>query len=365
MKSHEGFQYEPDLSRAWTIPARWYTDPAMLERERAQVFARTWQFGASLEDLRSPGDFVSIDVVGTPVVLVRDLDGALRGYHNVCRHRAGTLARGCGNRRTLQCKYHGWTYGLDGALRHAPEFEGVQEFCKEDFGLIPVRAEEWGPFAFVNLDANAPSLAETLGEIVSDTRRFDFGSMRRVLRRDYPLAANWKLYVDNYLEGYHVPVAHPGLNRELVYDQYRVDTFRYHSSQHAPFREIRPDAAAERRYQPVVEDDSALYYWLFPNFMLNIYMGMLQINVIVPLAHDRTVTVFEWYLPQNADEAMWERHRASIPFSEEIQREDIELCEDVWKNMLGGSYDRGRFSVKRENGVHHFQGLLCEFLGER
>ncbi|MBS1912034.1 MAG: aromatic ring-hydroxylating dioxygenase subunit alpha [Bacteroidetes bacterium] len=356
------YRFEPDLANASTIPAAWYTDPAMLIRERERIFRRTWQFAASLEDLRSPGDFVAVNVVDVPIVITRDGNGTLRAFYNICRHRAGVVARGCGNRRTLQCQYHGWTYNLDGSLRHAPEFEGVQAFNRNDFGLVPIRVETWGPFAFVNMDHAAMPLAEMLGAITSDTARFDFNAMHRVERREYPLAANWKLYIDNYLEGYHVPVGHPGLHRELDYDNYRVETFRYYSKQHAPFREARANEPQARRYNEVDGDDRAHYYWIFPNFMLNIYMGMVQINVIVPLSHDRTVTIFEWYLPRDASSQAIDRMYGSIPFSEEIQEEDIQLCEDVWRNLQCGVYDRGRFSVKRENGVHHFHGLYAEFM---
>lgn len=360
----DDFRFEPDLARAATIPASWYTDPARLPLERERIFRRTWQFAAALDQLRFPGNYVAVEVVGVPIVLTRDLNGELRAFHNVCRHRAGVVARGAGNRKTLQCLYHGWTYNLDGSLRTTPEFEGVQGFDPATFGLRPVRVETWGPFAFVNLAPEGPSLAEWLGHIPAETARFDFSSMRRVERRDYTLNANWKIYIDNYLEGYHLPIAHPGLFRELDYANYRVEPFRYYSLQHAPIRPVRGEDAAGRRYTALQGDEAAYYYWIFPNFMLNIYLDMLQINVIVPLSHDRTLTIFEWYFADPGQPATWNNLQDSIAFSDEIQREDIELCEDVWRNLQTGVYDQGRFSVKRENGVHHFQGLLAEFLGK-
>ena len=356
------FNYEPNLARAETIPAAWYIDPAMLDEERRLVFGRSWQYAGPLEDVSAPGSFAAVDVCGVPVVLTRDVDGTLRAFYNVCRHRAGTVARGRGERKTLQCAYHAWTYGLDGCLRATPEFDGVENFDRAEHGLLAIRVETWGPFVFVNTSGDAPSLAEVLGDIPEETRSMNFEAMRRHERRDYVLDANWKLYVDNYLEGYHVPTAHPGLNRELEYSQYRVETHRWYSRQYAPLKPVSDDVT-QRQYVPAGADDRAWYYWLFPNFMLNICMGQLQINVIVPLAHDRTLTVFEWYLPRDADAQMLERYEASKRFSHEIQVEDIQLCEDVWRNMNSGAYDRGRFSVKRENGVHHFQGLLCEMLG--
>jgi len=356
------FSFNPNLASASTIPASWYRDPARLDLEKQKVFRRTWQYAASLDQLRFPGNYVAVDVVGVPVVLTRDTNGELHAFYNVCRHRAGIVAKGAGNRKTLQCLYHGWLYGLDGCLRTTPEFEQVDNFRKEDFGLYPIRVETWGPFAFVNMDPDAPSLLETLGNIPEETQKFNFSGMRRVERRDYYVNANWKVYIDNYLEGYHVPVAHPGLYRELDYQQYRVDTFRYYSSQYAPIRPVRTEDAAGRVYTALQGDDKALYYWIFPNFMLNIYLGMLQINIIVPLSHDRTLTIFEWFFADPGTPETWDNLQSSMAFSDQIQVEDVEICEYVWRNLQTGIYDQGRYSVKRENGVHHFHQLLAEFL---
>jgi choline monooxygenase len=360
--ANSDFQFESDLARAATIPARWYTDPAMLAREKERVFWRTWQYATTVDRLRFPGNFVAVDIIGTPVVITHDLEGQLRAFYNVCRHRAGVVARGAGNRKTLQCQYHGWLYGLDGCLRNAPEFEGVADFNKEDFGLIPIRVEAWGPFIFVNMSGDAPPLLEVLGQIPQETARFNFSEMRLMERRDYYVEANWKVYIDNYLEGYHIPIAHPGLYREIDYEKYRVDTYRYYSSQYAPLRPVRSEDAAGRQFVALEGDEQAFYYWIFPNFMLNIYPGVLQINVIVPLSYDRTLTIFEWYFNEPGTPASWNSLQDSIAFSDQVQREDIELCQDVWRNLATGVYEYGRFSAKRENGVHHFQGLLSEFL---
>jgi choline monooxygenase len=356
------FRFDPNLSTAATIPAPWYIDPAQLQLERQKIFRRTWQYATSLDQLRFPGNYVAADVAGVPVVLTRDTDGELHAFYNICRHRAGIVAKGAGNRKTLQCLYHGWLYNLDGSLRNVPEFDGVENFDKKENGLIPIRVETWGSFVFVNMDWDAPSLLETLGAIPEETKHLNFAGMRLVERRDYYVDANWKVYIDNYLEGYHVPVAHPGLYRELDYAQYRVDTFRYYSSQHAPIRPTRSEDAAGRVYTQLQGDDRAFYYWIFPNFMLNIYQGMVQINIIVPLSYDRTLTIFEWFFADPGTPETWNSLRSSIEFSDEIQREDMEICEYVWRNLQVGVYDQGRYCVKRENGVHHFHQLLCEFL---
>lgn len=362
MSQKKPFLFDPNLSTAATIPASWYIEPARLALEHQGIFRRTWQYATALDKLRFPGHYVAVDVVGVPVVLVRDLAGDLRAFYNICRHRAGVVAQGAGNRKTLQCLYHGWLYNLDGSLRTTPEFEGVEHFDKGDYGLLPMRVETWGPFVFVNMDHDAPPLAEVLGQIPAETAHFDFDGMRLVERRDYVVNANWKVYIDNYLEGYHIPVAHPGLYREIDYARYRVDTFRYYSSQYAPIRPVRTEDAAGRVYTELQGDDQAFYYWIFPNFMVNLYPGNVQINIVKPVSYDRTLTIFEWYFADPGTPASWNALQAGIEFSDEVQREDVELCEAVWRNLQVGVYDQGRYSVQRENGVHHFHQLLSEFL---
>ena len=355
------------LARASTLASRYYLEPAVLGDEKERVFGRTWQLVAHWSDLARAGDFVPVTVLDEPIVLVHGTDGALRAFYNVCRHRAGQVALTRGNRRSLQCRYHGWTYGLDGALRTAPEMEETEDFDPACFGLQPVRVERWGPFVFVNLDEAAPSLAEVLGSIPAEVAAagFDLEAMARVERRDYVVECNWKVYVDNYLEGYHIPIAHPALFREIDYDAYRIETQRYYSKQHAPMRELKPgqELGRDRRYMrsPDGEED-ALYYWLFPNTMFNFYPDNMSTNVILPLGPERTLTVFEWYFAQPGTGGGWESMQQTIAFSDEIQQEDIVLCEQVQRGLRSRSYDAGRFSARRENGVFHFQSLIREFL---
>ena len=358
---------DADLARAWTLPAVCYTDPARLVQEKEKIFYRTWQWVGAAGLVKRSGDYFTYDLYGEPLVIVRGQDGVLRGFSNVCLHRAGPVATGKGNRKSLQCRYHGWLYALDGRLLNAPEFEGVQEWNPADCHLRQVRVEQWGPFVFANLDPNAPALQEVLGNIPAEVERarFDIEQMELVERRDYVVDCNWKVYVDNYLEGYHIPIAHPGLFREIDYDQYSVETHRYYSAQYAP---IRPAPAGgslpgrDRRYLRSDGEESAPYYWVFPNLMLNFYPDNMQINIIVPLDHERTLTIFEWWFRQPGSGEGWESMQQSIAFSDEVQREDMEICNAVQRNLHSRAYVQGRFSVKRENGVHHFQRLVTEFM---
>ncbi|MDQ2941576.1 MAG: Rieske 2Fe-2S domain-containing protein [Chloroflexota bacterium] len=356
------------LSRASTLPKRYYLEPAILEAEKERVFGRTWQLVARADELQRVGDFVPGTVLDEPVVITHGLDGQLRAFYNVCRHRAGQVALTRGNRKSLQCRYHGWTYGLDGTLRACPEMEETEDFRKEDFGLMPIRVDRWGPFVFVNLSADAPPLREVMGAIPAEVASagYDVDRMRPVERREYLIECNWKVYVDNYLEGYHLPIAHPQLYKELDYDSYRVEEFRYYSKQHAPIRELKPgeEPGRDRRYLRSADgEDSALYYWLFPNTMFNIYQDNMSSNVILPMGPDRTLTIFEWFFAEPGSGPGWESMQQTIAFSDEIQQEDIVICEQVQRGLRSRSYEAGRFSAKRENGVYHFQNLVREFLG--
>ena len=355
------FQFEPDLARAATIPAHWYTAPEFLPLEKERVFARTWQAVGRLDEVTRPGDFFTCAVLDEPLVVTRGVDGALRAFYNVCRHRAGNVAAGKGNRKSLQCRYHGWTYALDGRLMTTPEFDGVADFDKSCYGLQAVRVDTWGPFVFVNLSPDGPDLPTVLGPILQEVAGLPLAAMRPVERRDYVISCNWKVYIDNYLEGYHLPIAHPGLYRELDYERYRVETHRYHSRQLAPLRPVAGSGAG-RRYAEVRPDDEVLYYWIYPNFMVNIYPDNMSSNLILPLGHDKTLTIFEWFFHDAGGGAAWEGVQQAVAFSDEIQQEDIVICEAVQRGLASRAYDQGRFSVKRENGVHHFHGLLYESL---
>jgi choline monooxygenase len=357
------FRFDSDISRAATIPATWYRDPGVLGRERDRVFARTWQLVGHADQVRLPGDYFTCTVADEPLVVCRGEDGVVRAFSAVCRHRGGPVATGVGHRRSLQCAYHGWTYALDGRLLTTPEFEGVQRFDKAEVCLPRFRTETWGPFVFVNLDPSGPPLAEVLGSLPEETRRLPLDHMSLFKRVDYEVACNWKVYVDNFLEGYHIPMVHPELFRQLDYAAYRVETRHFHSKQHAPIRP-RAEESLYRRSLESHEPPEALYYWVFPNVMFNLYPDNLQTNVILPLSAERTLTRFEWFVLDPESPGVAEEFAHSFAFSDQVQKEDIAICEAVQHNLRSRTYEQGRYSVLRENGVHHFHGLLARFLGE-
>jgi len=354
----DSFDVDPDIARAWTLPAQLYSDASVFAMEKEKIFSRTWQVVGHAAQVEKPGDYFTTDLMGEPLLFVRGSDGRLRGFYNVCRHRAGPPAEGCGSRKLFRCGYHGWTYGLDGALLSATEIEGVENFRAEDFALAPVRTEEWFNLVFVNLDPEARPLRESLGELPQQAKKFPFEGMKLFERRTYDMKCNWKTYVDNYLEGYHLPSVHPGLNRELDFNAYTVEPYARHVRQFSPIRGAQPGDASPRRYQEAREDLTTDYYWIFPNWMLNCYPDNVSLNIVLPLEPERSLAIFEWYLPERDHSTP--AAKASVEFSDQIQSEDVGICERVQKNLRSRSYTRGRFSVKQEKGVHAFHRMYAD-----
>ena len=349
------------IARGFTLPAPLYFRPETLEDEKKRLFPSTWQVVGHLRQAASPGDYFTVDLIGEPLLIARGEDGKLRAFYNVCRHRAGNPASGCGNRKLFRCGYHGWTYRLDGSLISTPEFEGVEDFNPREFGLAPVRVEEWFNLIFVNLDPEARPLCECLGEMPDQAGKFDFAAMKFSERRTYEMNCNWKTYIDNYLEGYHVPSVHPSLNREIDYNAYSVEPYPQYVRQWTPIRGAQLGDASPRRYQQAGDDLTADYFWVFPNWMLNCYPDNISVNIILPLSPERTLAIFEWYLPESqlgSDSA-----RQALVFSDEIQDEDMRICEIVQKNLHSRSYLSGRYSVKQEKGVYAFHQMYREWMG--
>ena len=340
------------LDTATALPARFYVDAAIQATERSHVFDRAWQLVAHVSQLRNVGDHAIADLAGLPVIAVRGGDGRIRVMHNVCRHRAGPIAQCDGlAAKSLRCRYHGWTYTLEGQLRSAPEMKDVDAFDVNDIQLPQLAVQVWQGLVFAAIDAaSAPDFDAFVTGIdarLGDNRGLaDYAGHHRA---SYDIACNWKVYVDNYLEGYHVPHVHPGLNRLLDYRSYRTELERWHSLQWSP---LESDAS-------LYGNGDALYYWLWPNAMLNILPGRLQTNRVIPLGVDRCRVLFDsYYALDEAGEPDPAKRTADLDFSDEVQHEDLGICEDVQRGFASGSYVPGRLNPLRETGVHHFHELL-------
>ena len=347
------------LEDAFTIPASWYTNPEMLELELQAVFGRTWQAIGRTGQVASPGDYITAQVGNEPVLAVHGADGSLGAFFNVCRHHAAAVAvEPCGRAQSFRCPYHGWTYGLDGRLKGAPEFNEVRNFDRTKNGLVPIRVDTWEQFVFVALDAGTQSLREFLGGFAEVVAPLKLGNLNFYTRRAYTLNCNWKVFVDNYLDGgYHVPHLHKGLNSALDYKQYTIKNGGRYSVQSSPMvRSDEDDSVANTR-----RGECAYYLWLYPNFMINVYEGVMDTNLVLPLGVDRTQVIFDFYFDDVSPERE-ARNAESVALSEKIQDEDLAICESVQRGLNSRAYGAGRLSVRREAGEHLFHRLLAQQL---
>ncbi|HEY3176779.1 MAG TPA: aromatic ring-hydroxylating dioxygenase subunit alpha [Candidatus Polarisedimenticolia bacterium] len=345
------------LELARTIPSAYYTDPRIAGLEARTVFSGSWQMVARAEQVALPGQYVTAELAGEPIVAVRGNDGVLRAFFNVCRHHAAavmTLPEG--KTPHLRCPYHGWTYTLEGELKGTPDFQGVCEFERSSNGLVPIACGVWEKFVFVRLDATGPSLPEFIGADL--IRRFEplgLGGLHFMERRHYDFECNWKVFVDNYLDGgYHVPFLHTGLDSVLDYSKYTIENGERFCLQQSPIVSV----GAEPRTGAVRKGERALYYWLYPNFMINWYEGVMDTNLVLPLGVDRTLVVFDFYFPDVTSPEGRARNLASIEVGQRIQDEDTAICKSVQRGLLSRAYDAGRLSVRREAGEHLFHRLL-------
>lgn len=350
----EELRQEP-IERASTIPASWYIHPGILRLEREVLFSDFWQLAAHDSQIPDPGDVHHFEAAGNPLLLLRDGGEGVRSFYNVCRHRGGPVDVKKGTTSVLQCRYHGWAYRLDGSLRGVPQFNKVDLFDKKDFGLVPVERDDWQGLHFVRLNEggpDSPSLEKLLEGISYRIAPITLDDFKYYDTHRYVIACNWKVYVDNFLEGYHIPIVHPELAKLLDYREYVTENDRWHSLQHSPFRE------GENLYG--AEGGQAWYYFVFPNMMLNILPNRLQTNVVRPLSAETTEVAFHYFYTNTESPEMKKMIENDIAYSEKIQQEDIEICELVQRGLGSRAYHKGRFSVQREQGVYHFQGLLRE-----
>ena len=351
-----GYNDKAALPDASTIPAPWYVDSRIAELEAQTVFSKTWQMVGRVEQVEKPGQFVTAGVAGEPIVVVRGNDGVLRGFYNVCRHHAAAVVtEPCGQASILHCPYHGWNYGLDGSLKGMPEFDGVKNFERQQNGLVPVKAETWEKFVFVNLDPQAALLADFLGGLVKRVAPLGVSKVHYFDSRTYDIHCNWKVFVDNYLDGgYHVPHLHKGLSSVLDYKEYTIENEDRYCLQSSPMVAGKEDAATASARQ----GDRAWYFWQYPNLMINCYEGYMDTNLVLPLDVDHCRVIFYFYFC-DVSEARREYNEQSVAVGARVQDEDLGICEAVQRGLKSRAYGAGRLSVRREAGEHLFHRLLA------
>jgi choline monooxygenase len=352
------------LEEGWTLPASWYGDPSVFDAELEHVFARSWQYVGRADQAADPGQFFAARAGHVPVVVVRGRDSVLRGFVNVCRHRGHLVAEGAGCRETLQCPYHAWTYDLDGALRRAPRADREPGFVPERFSLLPVSVDIWGPFVFANPDPDAPSLRDTLGvlpELVAASG-VDLARVRFHSHQEWPIEANWKVALENYLECYHCPVAHPGFSKviDVDPDAYRLLVGPWHTSQLGPVRaSVRAGNGAP--YVPRGDVEQSQYHFLFPNTTVNIAPGPQNVSIErwVPDGTGSSIEVTDYFFGPDASQ---EQIDELLAFDTQVGEEDIALIESVQAGLDSRAVGQGRLMGDSEALIADFQRKVRDAL---
>jgi carnitine monooxygenase subunit len=334
-------------SDARTLPYAWYSSEEMLRRERERIFARCWQYAGRADQVAEPGSFLTTGAGGVPLLVTRGPDGELRAFLNVCRHRGAVLTEGCGRRETIQCRYHAWTYGLDGALRAAPRSDREDGFERDGLGLVPASVGVWGPFLFVNPDPEASPLEDWLGGLPAILARdLDLDTVVFHSRVEFGSNANWKVVTENFLECYHCPTAHPGFSAvvDVHPDRYVLKPHRTFSSQHCESR-----AGGEH----------GQFHLLYPNTGINVFPGAanLSIGPIMPAGPGRTERYLDYFFARDADE-QWIAD--FFEFDDQVGREDTGLVESVQRGMDAGMLPHGRLLLDAEPLIAAFQSWVTD-----
>jgi choline monooxygenase len=350
------FRADLPIEAAHTPPASWYTHPAVLARELESVFQSSWQYACPADRVARPKSYVRVDLPGESVIVVRDAEGTLRALVNTCRHHAAQLLEGAGEVERLVCPYHGWTYDLAGCLRSAPGMGALQDFDRARFGLPELPLEVFGPLVFVHPGRPARPVAEELAPLGEALAASATAELRHLHRRRYPIACNWKVFVDNYLDGgYHVAHLHHGLAGQLDMDAYRTELFERFNVQSCP---SAPAAQFHGRDFRARIGGGALYAWIHPNLMLNRYGDILDTNWVVPLGPERCEVVFDYWFTAREGEDARRFVEASLEASDDVQQEDVAICESVQRGLGARSYDTGRYA-RSETGMYQFHRLLA------
>jgi len=340
------------IERAFTLPSTLYTDEAHHKWEQANIICKEWQCVGHVSRISEKGKAYPLTVAGNAVLIIHSQDEKIRAFFNVCKHRAGPLMNKPGSFKFIKCLYHGWTYRTDGSLRGVPHFDRAELFDKDAFGLKPIRLEIHDGFIWICLSDDDPkrSIDKHLKGIRERVAHLNLADLKYAGEIVYDVKCNWKTYADNYLEGYHIPHVHPELCDLLSFQDYTTECHEFYSLQYSPFRQkesIYSDGSGE-----------AYYYFIYPNIMLNILPGRVQLNRIEPVDAKNCKVIFEYYYDDVDSKEAKEKIQLDMKYSDNVQQEDMDICEWVQKGLASVAYDKGRFSPKMETAVHHYQELI-------
>jgi choline monooxygenase len=356
------------------LAAQLYLDPGTLAQEQQRIFERTWQLAGHVSQLPRPGSYLTAQAGTQPVLVVRDEDGEIRAFRNVCRHRGSRLLSGSGQcRAAIRCRYHGWTYRLDGELIGVPEGRAFETpVDKEALGLLPARSEVMCGLVFVNLDPDAAALAELVGDLPSRLERYSIPALERFADfSGHGQPANWKVVAENYVEGYHIPIAHPELMRLLDYRRYEVEVHEHWLWFEAPLRERPAGNRLARAYARLVTPMPGLsaedrhvwrYAFIYPNTAIDLYPDQVTTWQIVPDGVARTSDVFGSYRPARTAPRTRLVQRLNQRFNWAVLREDVDLVENVQRGLATSRYECGPLSA-REAGVAWLAERVRQDLG--
>jgi carnitine monooxygenase subunit len=357
--------FEHALEDGWTLPAAWYSDPDVFALERDRIFGVAWNYAGPAERVAEPGCFFAAQVGHIPVAVVCGKDLTLRAFVNVCRHRGHIVVQGEGCRETLQCPYHAWTYDLDGTLRRAPRSEREPGFDPEGLSLLPVSVGTWGPFVFVNPDPDAEPLEAVLGELPSIVAEsgLDLETIRFHSHHEWPIAANWKVAMENYLECYHCPTAHPGFSKviDVSPDAYNLAVHPTFSSQVGPVRASALAGSSKTPYTPLGDVVQAQYHFLFPATTVNIAPGIPNISLErwIPDDQRRTIEVTDYFFDLATSS---EEIEELLAWDNQVGEEDTSLVESVQRGLDSGTVPQGRLMPESEQLIADFQRRVRDSL---
>jgi len=348
-----------EFAYAKTIPADWYTDPEIYRKECDNVFQNNWLLVGHLHQLEEPSSYFTIEIAGKPILVVRKNSGELRAFANVCPHRGAQLtSNSCGKASRLKCPYHGWSFDLDGNLTGVPYFDDVKDFSREEHGLFSLTVETWANFIFIHMGQDRIPLTEYLSPMPERITE-QVQEMHFVEVHEYSVECNWKVFVDNALEGYHMPIVHGNGGIGNLVKDFNIEYHKYLNIQHCLLTKkmgINDERVSKSR------TSEAQLYWLFPNVLINIFSNFMVTLCILPYGLDRTKVVISQYSKEHPSQLPPEAIADSVYVSERTLKEDGAICQKVQLGLSSGFFNTARLSVKYEGNIYHFHKLLAQAL---